>query len=142
MTDTAAPGATSVRPTHPSARPQRRRNGAGTAALVLGVLGLVLAVLFIFAPLGALLGLIAAVLGGLGIARANKGAADNRGQAVAGLLTGLAGLVIGVAITVSAGSFLARHATDLNSFGSCMDNAATAQARETCAQQFTDRLDK
>jgi hypothetical protein len=30
----------------------------------------------------------------------------------------------------------------LNSFGSCMDNAATAQARKTCAKQFADRLDK
>jgi hypothetical protein len=142
MTDTAAPGATNASAAYSPVQPRRRRNGVGTAALVLGVLGLALAILFIFAPLGAVLGLVAAILGALGIARANQGAADNRGQAVAGLVTGLAGLVIGVAITVSAGTFLARHATDFNSFGSCMDNAATSQARETCAKQFADKLDK
>jgi drug/metabolite transporter (DMT)-like permease len=142
MTDTAAPGVTSASAAHSPVQPRGRRNGIGTAALVIGVLGFVLAVLFIFAPLGAVLGLVAAVLGALGIARANQGAADNRGQAVAGLLTGLAGLVIGIAITVSAGTFLARHATDFNSFGSCMDNAATAQARENCARQLNDKLDQ
>jgi hypothetical protein len=43
----------------PTARP--RRNGMGTAALVVGVVALVLVVLILFAPLGAFLGLVALV---------------------------------------------------------------------------------
>jgi len=70
----------------PTARP--RRNGMGTAALVVGVVALVLVVLILFAPLGAFLGLVALVLGIVGLVRANRGQADNRGQAVAGLVTG------------------------------------------------------
>ena len=55
----------------PTARP--RRNGMGTAALVVGVVALVLVVLILFAPLGALLGLVALVLGIVGLVRANRG---------------------------------------------------------------------
>ena len=60
----------------------------GTAALVIGVVALALVVLILFAPLGAFLGLVALVLGIVGMVRANRGQADNRGQAVAGLVTG------------------------------------------------------
>jgi hypothetical protein len=49
----------------PTARP--RRNGMGTAALVIGVVALVLAVLILFAPLGAFLGLVALVLASWGL---------------------------------------------------------------------------
>jgi Na+/H+ antiporter NhaD/arsenite permease-like protein len=141
VTDTPAPGGETAAPV-PSAPPHaRRQNGMGTAALVIGVVALVLAVLFIFAPLGGLLGLIATVLGILGIARANQGLADNRGQALAGLITGLLGLALGIAITIGVGTFLASHVTDLNRFGSCLDNAASSQARESCAREFADRLD-
>ena len=55
----------------PTARP--RRNGMGTAALVIGVVALVLVVLILFAPLGAFLGLVALVLGIVGLVRANRG---------------------------------------------------------------------
>jgi hypothetical protein len=55
----------------PTVRP--RRNGMGTAALVVGVVALVLVVLILFAPLGAFLGLVALVLGIVGLVRANRG---------------------------------------------------------------------
>src|SRR5918999_4523759 len=55
----------------PAARP--RRNGMGTAALVIGVVALVLAVLILFAPLGAFLGLVALALGIVGLVRGNRG---------------------------------------------------------------------
>jgi hypothetical protein len=54
--------------TYPTARP--RRNGIGTAALVVGVVALVLVVLILFPPLGALLGLVAVILG---IVRSTEG---------------------------------------------------------------------
>jgi hypothetical protein len=119
-----------------------RRNGIGTAALVIGVVSLVLAVLIIFAPLAALLGLIGTGLGIAGILRVNRGMADNRGQAAAGLITALLGLALGVAISISVGTFLTSHVTDFNRLGSCLDNASGSAAREACAREFADRLGK
>ena len=56
-------------------------------------------------------------------------------------MTGALGLVIGIAITVAIGSFLARHADDLADFGRCLDNATTEQARDACANEFVERVD-
>jgi hypothetical protein len=100
----------------------------------------VLAVLVIFAPLAALLGLIGTGLGIAGILRVNRGIADNRGQAAAGLITALLGLALGVAISISVGTFLTSHVTDFNRLGSCLDNASGSAAREACAREFADRL--
>jgi hypothetical protein len=128
-------------PVPASAPPQRQpRNGLGVAALVTGVLALVLAVLFIFAPLGALLGLIAVGLGIAGLVRANHGVATNRGQAVAGLVTGAVGLLIAIAFMVTIGTFLARHSLDFRDFGRCMDRANGTAARDSCVRQLTDKL--
>jgi uncharacterized membrane protein HdeD (DUF308 family) len=116
----------------PTARP--RRNGMGTAALVVGVVALVLVVLILFAPLGALLGLVALVLGIVGLVRANRGQADNRGQAVAGLVTGALALVVG--------AFFATNVNDFRQFGSCLDGARGDQAREACAERLERNLDR
>ncbi len=132
-------------PTQPvpaNVAPQRPRNGVGAAALVIGVLALVLAVLFVFAPLAVVLGAIAVGLGIAGVVRANQGAASNRGQAVAGLVTGALGLVIAIAFMVTIGTLLARHSLDFRDFGRCMDRAAGADAREACVRQLSDRLNR
>jgi hypothetical protein len=121
--------------------PGRLRNGSGTAALVIGVLSLVLAILVIFAPLGAVLGVVGAIFGVIGLTRVNHGLADNRGQAIGGLVTSVAGLLIGIAITVSVGSFLATHWNDLRTFGRCLDGASSNEARDACARQFADQVD-
>lgn len=121
--------------------PPRRRNGMGTAALVLGVVALVLVLLLIFSPLGAFLGLLAVLFGILGIMRANRGEADNRGQAVAGLVTGGIALLVGVFFTLSFGTWFATHVNDFNDFGRCMDNAVGAAAREECADQLGRELE-
>jgi hypothetical protein len=121
---------------------RRARNGLGVAALVIGVLALVLAVLFIFAPLGAILGLIAVGLGIGGLVRANSGVASNRGQAVAGLITGAFGLVIAIVFMVTIGTFLARHSLDFRTFGRCMDQAVGVEAHDSCVRQLTDKLDR
>src|SRR5215216_7627738 len=84
----------------------------GTAALVVGVVALVLVVLILFAPLGALLGLVALVLGIVGLVRANRGQADNRGQALAGLVTGALALVVGLFFAASIGAFFATNVND------------------------------
>src|SRR5215207_2909656 len=124
----------------PTARP--RRNGMGTAALVIGVVALVLVVLILFAPLGALLGLVALALGIVELVRANRGQADNRGQAVAGLVTGALALVIGLFFAASIGAFFATNVNDFRQFGSCLDGARGDQAREACAEQLERNLDR
>jgi hypothetical protein len=118
-----------------------RRNGVGVAALVIGVVALVLVVLLLFSPLGVLLGLIAVVLGIIGLVRANRGEADNRGQSVAGLVTGGLALLLGIFFTISVGTWFATHVNDFQRFGNCMDNAVGAAAREQCARELSQDLE-
>jgi hypothetical protein len=124
----------------PRARP--RNNGLGTAALVLGILGLVLVVLIFFAPLGAFLGLLAVAFGTVGLLRANRGEADNPGQALAGLITGALALVIGLLLTIGIGTFFATNVNDFRRFGRCMHDATTQPAREACARQLSRDLER
>src|ERR687898_616972 len=126
-------------PGQAAARP--RRNGMGTTALVLGVVALTLVVLLLFSPLGAFLGLLAVLFGILGLMRANRGEADNRGQAVAGLVTGGIALLVGVFLTISIGTWFATHVNDFNDFGRCMDDAVGSAAREECANQLGRELE-
>ena len=104
----------------PTARP--RRNGIGTAALVIGV--------------------VALVLGIVGLVRANRGQADNRGQAVAGLVTGALALVVGLFFAASIGAFFATNVNDFRQFGRCLDGARGDQAREACAERLERNLDR
>jgi len=122
--------------------PARRRNGAGTAALVVGVVSLVLAVLVIFALLAIPLGIIAAILGGIGMSRASKGQADNRGHAVTGLVTGLLAIVVAVAIGISFVGLIVDNRSDLRKFGTCMSDADNDTDRGACFRQLGDRLDE
>ena len=124
---------------YPAAR--GRRNGMGTTALVVGVVALVLVVLLLFSPLGALLGLLAVLFGILGLIRVNRGEADNRGQAVAGLVTGGLALLLGIFFTISVGTWFATHVNDFRRFGNCMDQANTPAAREQCGRQLSTDLD-
>src|SRR5215217_6973832 len=125
-------------PGYPAARP--RRNGMGTTALVIGVVALTL-VLLLLSPLGALLGLVAVLFGILGLMRANRGEADNRGQAVAGLVTGGIALLLGIFFTISVGTWFATHVNDFNNFGRCMDRASGQAAHEECARQLSRELE-
>ena len=126
-------------PGYPAARP--RRNGMGTTALVIGVVALTLVLLLLFSPLGALLGLVAVLFGILGLMRANRGEADNRGQAVAGLVTGGIALLLGIFFRISVGTWFATHVNDFNNFGRCMDRASGQAAHEECARQLSRDLE-
>jgi hypothetical protein len=118
-----------------------RRNGMGTTALVLGVVALVLVLLLLFSPLGAFLGLLAVLFGILGLVRANRGEADNRGQAVAGLITGAIALIFGILFTISVGTWFATHVNDFRRFGDCMDQATGQAAHEQCARRLSQDLE-
>lgn len=128
-------------PTAGSPAATGRRNGMGTTALVIGVVALVLVLLLLFSPLGVLLGLLAVVFGIVGLIRVGRGEADNRGQAVAGLVTGGIALLLGVFFTISIGTWFATHVTDFNDFGRCMDSAVGAAAREDCARKLSGELE-
>jgi Domain of unknown function (DUF4190) len=125
----------------PPPPPGIRRNGAGTAALVIGVVALVLAVLIIFFPLAGLLGIVAAIFGAVGIGRANRGEADNKGHAVAGVVTGLIALAIAAVLAVRLTTFIVDHQGDFRSFWSCITSAPTEAEQNECGRRLAQQLD-
>ncbi|MFJ8668306.1 DUF4190 domain-containing protein [Streptomyces sp. NPDC093600] len=72
------------------------RNGLGTAALILGIIGTVSGLVPFFFWLAGVLGLIALVLGLVGKGRVKRGEANNKGAALTGAILGLAALVLSV----------------------------------------------
>ncbi|NEB73971.1 DUF4352 domain-containing protein [Streptomyces sp. SID14478] len=81
----------------PQQHPQQvARNGLGTAALILGVIGVLSGLLPILFWLAGTLGVIALILGLTGRGRAKRGEATNKGVALAGVLLALASLGLAV----------------------------------------------
>ncbi|MGW5423557.1 DUF4190 domain-containing protein [Streptomyces sp. NPDC003943] len=69
-------------------------NGMGTAAMVLGIIAVAGFCLWGF---GALLGILALIFGIIGLKKAGRGEATNRGMAIAGVVLGAVGILIGAA---------------------------------------------
>ncbi|WP_411075493.1 DUF4190 domain-containing protein [Streptomyces sp. cmx-4-7] len=90
----------------PPAAPHRAmRNGLGTAALILGIIGMLSGIVPLLFWLAGILGLIALILGFVGKGRVKRGEANNKGVALTGALLGLAALilsVVGAVITFTA----------------------------------------
>jgi hypothetical protein len=113
-----------------------RRNGLGTAALVLGVIAVVTSITIVG---GVVLGLLALVLGVIGRRRANRREADNGGVALAGAVLGGVALVLSIAF-VAVGIALFRSGTG-QSLVDCLDKAGNDQtAVNACEQQFRHDL--
>lgn len=70
-------------------------NGMGTASLVLGIIS---AAVFCLWPLAILSGVLALVFGLLGRGKVRRGEANNSGQALAGVICGASGIVLGLAM--------------------------------------------
>ncbi|GGV48312.1 hypothetical protein GCM10010495_77650 [Kitasatospora herbaricolor] len=70
------------------------RNGLGVAAMVLGIVGMVLALTLVLFWFAWLLALVAVVLGVLGLRLCRRGAANNRGAAMAGVILGVLALLV------------------------------------------------
>lgn len=68
------------------------RNGMGTAALVLGIIAVVV---FCLWPIAVVLGVLAVIFGVIGRGRARRGESTNPGQALAGIICGAVGTVLG-----------------------------------------------
>ncbi|MDX6243529.1 MAG: hypothetical protein QOE76_1252 [Frankiales bacterium] len=110
------------------------RNGLGTAALVIGILALLSGIILV----GALLGIIAIVLGFAGRARAKRGEATNPGSAMAGILTGLAGIVIAGVVVGAGVSWL--NSTNGKNYTTCVKNANGNQAAiNQCAATYVNK---
>ncbi len=75
---------------------QTARNGLGTSALVLGIVGLIVALIPIIFGLGGFLGLLAFIFGLVGWSRARKGRATNKGIALTGTILGFIAIVAAV----------------------------------------------
>jgi hypothetical protein len=71
-------------------------NGMGTTAMVLGILSVCLFCLY--GVVGIILGVLALIFGILGRKRAQRGEATNSGMALAGIILGSVGIVIGLII--------------------------------------------
>ncbi|MFE0086615.1 DUF4190 domain-containing protein [Streptomyces sp. NPDC058992] len=72
------------------------RNGLGTAALILGIIGVLSGLIPLFFWLAGILGLIGLILGLSAKGRVKRGEATNKGVAVAGIVLGLVSLVLSV----------------------------------------------
>lgn len=106
-----------------------RRNGLGTAALVLGILSIV--------PLALLLvpAVLAIVFGAVGRRRVRRGEATNGGAALAGIICGSVGLVLGVLGVVGLTLLFTSNAG--SDYRDCLSAASTDQAAQQVCQ---DRL--
>ncbi|WP_308101585.1 DUF4352 domain-containing protein [Streptomyces sp. S07_1.15] len=85
-------------PVPPPALPPR--NGLGTAALILGIIGVVTGVIPFMFWLGGILGIIALLLGLSGRGKAKRGEATNKGTATAGAVLGPVAVVLSVVMGV------------------------------------------
>lgn len=101
-----------------------KANGFGITALVLGILSIPAG---IASWPGILLGILAIIFGILGLRRVKARRADNKGMAIAGLVTGIVGLVIG-AIVLAAAIWFVNNAQDcLNDLNRTGDQAQYQQ---------------
>jgi hypothetical protein len=118
----------------PYGPPTGVRNGFGLAALVLGIA----TVLLFWVPfVGVVLGLLAVVFAVLGRSRVRRAEASNGGVVVAGLVTGLVGLVLAGIMT----AFVVANWNELLDYSQCVNDAAGNKVVEkACEQQLTDRL--
>jgi hypothetical protein len=112
--------------------PVMPKNGLGIAALVLAVIALV-SVATVFAPI--ILGVVAVVIGFFGHGRVKRGAANNGGVAIAGIVLGALAVIVGLA-------FIAVWTAVWKDVGGrdyidCMQKAGASHVQQQqCADQF------
>ena len=113
---------------------ERRPLGSGMAitALVLGIL----AVVFCWTVIGGVLfGLVAIVLGFVASRRARRGVAAGRGLAIAGIVLGLLGLLLSIALIAFGVSIL--NSPDAKTLKQCVADAGGDQAKvQQCQRDF------
>ncbi|MFD7707621.1 DUF4190 domain-containing protein [Streptomyces sp. NPDC059785] len=96
--------------------PMSPQNGFGVAAMVLGILSICLFCLYGVVSL--VLGILAVVFGVKGRKRVERGEADNHGQAQAGFIMGIIGIVLGIAVLVLLGIGIGAAISDYDDYDS------------------------
>ena len=107
--------------------PPAPRNGLGTAGFVLGLLAALFAMIPIIGVIAWPLAILGLVFGLLGISRARKGAATNKGLAIAGTVLAAIGLLLCIAWVAAVGSAANEASTELDA----LDTAAPIGAVPT-----------
>jgi uncharacterized membrane protein HdeD (DUF308 family) len=121
--------------------PTSYRNGMGSAALVVGVVALVLAGLVILFPIAFVLGILAIIFGVVGMRRATRGEANNRGHAVAGLTCGVIALVLSIYLGIRLSTFVVDNADNFRQFWTCITSAPTEPEQEDCTVTLARQLE-
>ncbi len=120
--------------------PVQPKNGLGITSLVLAIIGLLSVWVPVVNIVSMVLGLVAVVVGFLARGRVRRGAANNGGIAVAGIVLG------GLAIIVSL-AFIALYMTVWKDVGGgdyidCMQKAGPDQSeQQRCADQFRQNVE-
>lgn len=89
---------------------KHKTSAAAVFALIFGFSALLCAVAIVLSPVAILFGALALVLGVIGISKAGLPGVTGKGVAIGGLVLGLIGLLLGVAVVVGAASFLSNEA--------------------------------
>jgi uncharacterized membrane protein len=82
------------------------------------------------------LAIVAIVLGIVGIRKASRGEATNKGMAIAGVATGSIALVLAVIVTI----FVIGLFDEFGSLVECVEQAETAEEEQACNDRFEDDL--
>ncbi|QGV80228.1 DUF4190 domain-containing protein [Streptomyces ficellus] len=126
----------------PAPQPQPVRNGLGTAALVLGVIGALAGVIPLLFWVAGVLGVLALILGLSGRGRAKRGEAANKGVATAGAVLGLVAMilsVVGAVIVFKAASDVVEEVDKaLDSASTAPKDPSTAESGAPAAEETPD----
>lgn len=122
------------------APPVHHRNGMGTAALTLGIVGLVVGLVPIVGFAGFVCAILGVIFGAIGISRSGRGLASNKGVAIAGTIISAIAIVVSLAIFaafVGAVGEATGPATVRSSTGSAVQAPAIATGTETRTEPQT-----
>lgn len=116
----------------PPAAPPQPKNGLGTAALVLGIVGAALAWIPVIGFMGFVCGILAVVFGAIGWNRTRKGAATNKGASIAGLVLGIVSIVLSSVVWVGTLDAVDDSLDELDDSLTCIEEADTEAEIEAC----------
>jgi len=107
---------------------QAHRNGMGTDALILGIVGIIPCFWFAFVP-----SVLAVIFGFIGRGRVKRREATNGGMAMTGIILGVLSILIGVAFW----SFIGANRDAISRYDDCTTAASgNSQAEDDCVRQF------
>ncbi|MGK2880159.1 MAG: DUF4190 domain-containing protein [Mycobacterium sp.] len=114
-----------------------KKNGLGIAALIVAIVALLL---FWTVFGGILLGVVAVILGVIGMVRAKRGEADNRGVAIGGVVLGVLAVIASIAFIVL--GFLFFWNMGFDNYYDCLNSAGNDRDEiQKCADQFESTIE-